>query len=352
MATDAERNRAFRKERAKRSRALPRIQRETDAEIGRLLRRTERDLRAQLAGDASDFTRFLNPQLRRSVRSTLETLGAQAGETLSGGAGQAWDAGVALVDEPINAGLALETPGVRIAADLASVDVRQLRAMRTFLTDKMAGVSVQAVNRVNTQLGLVATGVQTPGDAVGQVARILKSTRGRAVTIVRTELGRAYSTAAQERQAIAQRAPAGAEEAVAALGQAAFAHRARCGRRADPRGRRGVQRRRRRAHVPARPGSTRGRDHQLRLPVAAAHGELGGEWRARQSQAGARSPTTRSRRSPCAPSSAPRAASPWRSASAPATTVRWSFGAPIRSPGMRFRGRSAPGCSGARRDPV
>ena len=204
MATDAERNKAFRKERAKRSRALPRIQRETDAEIGRLLRRTDRDLRAQLAGDASDFTRFLNPQLRRSVRSTLETLGAQAGETLSGGAGQAWDAGVALVDEPINAGLALETPGVRIAADLASVDIRQLRAMRTFLTDKMAEVSVQAVNRVNTQLGLVATGVQTPGDAVGHIAKLLQSTRGRAITIVRTELGRAYSTAAQERQAIAR----------------------------------------------------------------------------------------------------------------------------------------------------
>ena len=208
MATDAERNRAFKKERTKRSRALPRIQRETDAEIGRLLRRTDRELRAQLADDASDFTRYLNPQLRRSVRSTLETLGADAGETLASSAGDAWDAGVALVDEPINAALALETPGASVAANLASVDIRQLRAMRTFLTDKMTEVTAQAINRVNTQIGLVATGVQTPGDAVGHIAKVLKSTRGRAITIVRTELGRAYSVAAQERQAQAsQRLP-------------------------------------------------------------------------------------------------------------------------------------------------
>ena len=205
MATDAERNRAFKKERAKRSRALPRIQRETDAEIGRLLRRTNRELRAQLADDASDFTRYLNPQLRRSVRSTLETLGADAGETLASGAGNAWDAGVALVDEPINAALALDAPGANIAANLASVDVRQLRAMRTFLTNKMTEVSVQAINRVNTQIGLVATGVQTPGDAVGHVAKLLNSTRGRAITIVRTELGRAFSVAGQERYTQASR---------------------------------------------------------------------------------------------------------------------------------------------------
>ena len=204
MATDAERSRAFAKERAKRQRALPRIQRETSAELGRLLRRTERELRAQLAGDASDFARFLAPQLRRSVRTTIETLGTEAGEAFANGASEAWDAGVALVDEPINAALALESPGVRISSQLADVDLRQLRAMRTFLTDKMTEVSVQAINRVNTQIALVATGAQTPGDAVGQVARILKSTRGRAITVLRTELGRAYSTAAQERQALAR----------------------------------------------------------------------------------------------------------------------------------------------------
>ena len=204
MATDTERNRAFRKERMKRRRALPRIQRETSAELGRLLRRAERELRAQLAGDASDFTRWLNPQLRRSVRTTLEGLGTEAGEAFANGASDAWDAGVALVDEPINAGLALETPGARIASQLADVDIRQLRAMRTFLTDKMREVTAQAINRVNTHIGLVATGVKTPGDAVGDLAKILKSTRGRAVTVLRTELGRAYSTAAQERQTIAR----------------------------------------------------------------------------------------------------------------------------------------------------
>lgn len=205
MATDAERNRAFRKERKKRARALPRIQSETAAEIGRLLRRTERELRAELAGDASEFTRFLNPQLRRSVRSAIELLGTDAGAALVTGAESAWEAGVALVDAPVDAALALEAPGFRIASQLASVDLRQLGAMRTFLTAKMTEVSVQAVNRVNTQIGLVATGAQTPGDAVTAMAKTLKSARGRAITVLRTELGRAYSTAAQERYAQASR---------------------------------------------------------------------------------------------------------------------------------------------------
>ena len=205
MATDAERNRAFRKERTKRARALPRIQRETAAEIGRLLQRTDRTLRAELAGDASEFVRFLNPQLRRSVRTAIDLLGTDAGEALVTGAESAWEAGVALVDAPIDAALALEAPGFRIAPQLASVDLRQLRAMRTFLTNKMSEVSVQAVNRINTQIGLVATGAQTPGDAVVAVSKTLQSARGRAITVLRTELGRAYSTAAQERYTMASR---------------------------------------------------------------------------------------------------------------------------------------------------
>ena len=209
MATDAERNKAAASERRKRQKDLPRIQRDTAGELGRLLRRAERGLRAQMArGEGSDFTHWLNPQLRQSVRATLATLGTEMGEAMVTGAETAWDAGVALADAPIDAALKLDDPKARIAAHLASVDLRQLGAMREFLTAKMSDVSLQAVNRVNTALGLAATGVRSTGEVVGDVAGILGSSRRRAVTIVRTELGRAYSVAGQERMTQArQRLP-------------------------------------------------------------------------------------------------------------------------------------------------
>ena len=36
-------------------------------------------------GDGSDFARWLNPQLRRSIRGTLDTLGTEMGEAMAFG---------------------------------------------------------------------------------------------------------------------------------------------------------------------------------------------------------------------------------------------------------------------------
>jgi hypothetical protein len=73
--------------------------------------------------------------------------------------------------------------------------------MRTFNTGKMKDITSAAADRINTQLGLVAIGGQSPGDALSNIAQILgPGSRGRAITILRTELGRAFSTATQLRQ--------------------------------------------------------------------------------------------------------------------------------------------------------
>ena len=186
-------------ERRRRARALPRIQRETDAELGRLLQRADHELRARIAGGGTEWERWLTPQFRAGVRRTIEELAAPAGEALAEEASAAWQAGVDLVDAPIDAALALEAPRARVAAALTSPDVRQLRAMRSFLTGKMAEVTTDMTNRANTQLGLVMLGVRTPAEAAAEVGRITGRTRRRARTIVRTELGRAYSMAGQER---------------------------------------------------------------------------------------------------------------------------------------------------------
>ena len=199
MATDAERHREFRSELARRERELARIQRDTAVSLADQIAEAERRIAAQLAGDASDYTRWLSPQLQRSMRAVLDDLGASAGETLAASAERAWDAGVAGVDAPLDAA------GVSVRDALASVDRRQLEATRTWLTGKMRDVTAETARRINTELGQVMLGVQTPSEAVTAIAGRLGSDRRRAITIVRTELGRAYAHAGQARMAQARR---------------------------------------------------------------------------------------------------------------------------------------------------
>ncbi len=139
------------------------------------------------------------PSLQASVRGALDSLGADAGQAMAEGATRAWDAGIDTVDAPVDAALRLDAPDFRIAAVLPEVDTRQLLAMRSFLTDRMKGVSAALADRVNTRIGLAMTGSVPVGETTGRVAAILKSGRSRALTVIRTELGRAYSMAGQQR---------------------------------------------------------------------------------------------------------------------------------------------------------
>ena len=55
-------------------------------------------------------------------------------------------------------------------------------------------------NRINAELGLAIVGTRSTGETTARVAALLKTSgRSRALTIVRTELGRAYSLAGQQR---------------------------------------------------------------------------------------------------------------------------------------------------------
>lgn len=203
IEAEDERDRRFRAERRRQMRRLSRIQTDTRDEIVRQLRAAQAKIDAALARGASDYQRFQLPLLRASVRTALESFGERAGESAARGAGKAWHAGVDLVDEPLAAG------GARISAILPSVDTRQLDAMRNFLTGKMRDVSLDLVNDVNATLAQVAIGTVNVGQAVDAITHALESGgRRRAQTIVRTELGRAYASAAQERMAqAAERLP-------------------------------------------------------------------------------------------------------------------------------------------------
>ena len=212
MATDRERNNALRRERTAQRRRLTAIQRDTAAEVTRLLRAAEDRINATLVGAPTDFQAFLLPQQQAAVRAAMVEMEAAAAPALTSGADRAWQAGIDLVDKPVEAGLALGGgPQVRLSGILPALDTRQLQALRVFLTGRMTDISTTLANRINSQLGLVAIGAESPSGAAGAIARILDSGgaqggRQRAVTIIRTELGRAYSFASQQRQEQAREA--------------------------------------------------------------------------------------------------------------------------------------------------
>lgn len=190
---------AARKEQARR---LTRIQKDTAVEIMRLLKSAAAAIKQQiaLAPTPTEWQSYYLPKLQESVQQALNVAGTQASARLGTAAGQAWAAGIDLIDKPLEAALS----GLNISGALASIDVRQLQAMRSFMTERMRDVSTTVANRINAEIGLVAIGARTPSQAAGAVDALIAGGRGRAITVVRTELGRAYSVATQERLAQAK----------------------------------------------------------------------------------------------------------------------------------------------------
>jgi hypothetical protein len=191
---DRERDRRFRAARAEVLRERSAIHRDTWREIERILHTGQERIAARLAGQPSDYQRWSLPPLRAEIQSVLHGMRRETTAALTGGADAAWQAGQRLVDAPLAAA------GVPIQGLIQSIDPRQLGAMKEFLTHRISDISLTALNRVNSELGLVLTGVQSPGEAIGAITRALgESSRGRALTITRTELGRAFSVASHER---------------------------------------------------------------------------------------------------------------------------------------------------------
>lgn len=164
----------------------------TGAELRRLLQEADARVLAVLLAAPSDYQLWYLPQLRTEIARVLQGLGAEASAAVDVGQVQAWRQGVMLVNGVLTAS------GVSVV--LPSIDVQQLTAMRSFLTEKMKDVAADALSAINTQLGLVVIGAQTPFDAMKAISTTLKTdTYRRAWTVTRTELGRAFSTANQIR---------------------------------------------------------------------------------------------------------------------------------------------------------
>lgn len=198
--TEDEKRRAF--EAAKRAniRRRTRLLEDTRAELVRLLNATRVRVVATLAGQPSDYQQWILPPLQREIEAAIADLTRDGGAAAGDAAVRAWELGRDLVDEPLAAG------GIRVAGVAPRLNTRQLFAMRSFMTDRIRDVGVQAANKINSELGMVVIGGKTPNEAVTAITEILgEPSRARAITIIRTELGRVYSTAAQQRMEQAAR---------------------------------------------------------------------------------------------------------------------------------------------------
>ena len=193
--SDKERDKAFRKERAAQLKRFREAQRKAMGDVRTLLEDARARIKAEMAAAPSDFQSWQLPNIQQSIDQALGEIGGELGSRGAAHLSAAHGIGVALVDEPLKAG------GVRILGALPEVDLRQLMAMRTFMVDRMKDVTAEVATKVKRQIGLVMIGAMTPADAVTGISGMVDGGRSRAMTIVRTEMGRAFSDATQARQA-------------------------------------------------------------------------------------------------------------------------------------------------------
>jgi len=198
--TDAEKARAFKAERRRQAKRAAAIQAETFAAIQAHLAEAERRIAARLAATPSDFDAWRLRNLQDEVRAAMDVWSTRTSAVLDAGFDRSWAAGSDLVVEPLRAA------GVDLRAVLPKLDPRLLGALKSFQTDKIRDISTTAVARINTEIAQAAIGTQTPFEAARKTAEHLKAPADRARSIVRTELGTAYSEAGQQRMSQAVKA--------------------------------------------------------------------------------------------------------------------------------------------------
>ncbi|MEW8660790.1 MAG: hypothetical protein AB2603_20960, partial [Candidatus Thiodiazotropha endolucinida] len=189
------RSKDFNKELKSQLKSGLRIRRDTYKELVSLLRQAEADIIKTLSNSPTKWETFYLTQLQQQIKAILKQIEVQMASKIAEGAAASWQSGLDLIDKPLQAG------GVQISGILPQISTDQLSAMRFFMVDRIKDVSIQIANKISGQLGLTMMGAQSVGETVTNIQSLFKNQgRTRALTIVRTELGRAYSVAGHLRQ--------------------------------------------------------------------------------------------------------------------------------------------------------
>lgn len=147
-----------------------------------------------LADAPSEYGEWRGARVQESIDAALARMDQDLADQAAARQAASWTLGRELVDNPLAAA------GVELGPVLPAIDTRQLAAMRKFMVGKLKDVTRETATAIRDQLGLVLTGATPVSDAVAAITPMVESKRYRALAIVRTEVGRAYSTASHERQ--------------------------------------------------------------------------------------------------------------------------------------------------------
>jgi Phage Mu protein F like protein len=182
-------SKVFNKSRAEQLDRYSRVSLELRNSIVQLLQAALVDIEAKLGGDISEFERNRLPALRLELQTVLGVFQRASTDELKRGVLTVWNLGQDLVNVPL-----LNAIGVRMAP---LVSLQTVVATQVFLTEKITDITQGIKRVVDAELGLIATGVRNQASAIDTIANAMGAQRDRALTIVRTEVGRVYSTATQ-----------------------------------------------------------------------------------------------------------------------------------------------------------
>ena len=169
--------------------------RQTREDIDAFLKKAKEEIRSRLATVPSDYQMWALTNVQKDIERVAEELKSDLRSVGTVGFDKAVETGAALVDEPVKAMFKFD-----LNARVQRADTEQIKAMRSFMTDRLADIGEQAKKKISEQMGLCLIGAQNPFQAAREIAAHLDANgRARAYRIVNTELGRAFSVATQER---------------------------------------------------------------------------------------------------------------------------------------------------------
>jgi hypothetical protein len=147
-----------------------------------------------LAAQPADWHQWQLSKILEQINAVLDGATGRAAAAIDSGLRTAWIQGEAAIDAPLAAG------GINVTLQMPLLNVDMLTSLRQFASLRLKDVGVEAARKIGLQLSLVLVGAETPGEAMRKVQDVLGDhSRKRAETIVRTEVGRAFATATQQR---------------------------------------------------------------------------------------------------------------------------------------------------------
>jgi hypothetical protein len=147
-----------------------------------------------LAAQPADWQQWQLSKILEQINAVLDGATGRAAAAIDSGLRTAWIQGEAAIDAPLAAG------GINVTLQMPLLNVDMLTSLRQFASLRLKDVGVEAARKIGLQLSLVLVGAETPGEAMRKVQDVLGDhSRKRAETIVRTEVGRAFATATQQR---------------------------------------------------------------------------------------------------------------------------------------------------------